>query len=118
MRKQGQLFEQFAKKYLEKRGLVPVCDNFNSRTGEIDLIMLDNKVMVFIEVKYRASTNFGGAVAAIGRNKQQKIVRTAMFYCQSNNINFEHAATRFDVVAITGSHEPFDIQWIKHAFPT
>jgi len=118
MRKQGQKFEQLAKKHLKNRGLVPVCDNFNSSGGEIDLIMLDNNVLVFIEVKFRTSSGFGGALAAVSLSKQQKIIKTAMFYCLTNNLNFEHTASRFDVVAITGSKEPFDIEWIKNAFPT
>ena len=118
MRKQGQMFEQFAKNYLENRGLVPVCDNFNSRIGEIDLIMLDNNVLVFVEVKFRSSNSFGGAIAAISASKQQKIIKTAMFYSLTKSINFEHTASRFDVVAITGASEPLDIQWIKNAFPT
>ena len=118
MRKQGQKFEQLAKLHLKNRGLVPVCDNFNSSGGEIDLIMLDNNVLVFIEVKFRTNNSFGGALAAVSLSKQQKIIKTAMFYCLTNNLNFEHTASRFDVVAITGSKEPFDIEWIKNAFPT
>lgn len=118
MRKQGQKFEQRAKNYLKNLGLVPVCDNFNTKVGEIDLIMSDNNILVFIEVKYRASASFGGAIAAISSSKQQKIIKAAMYYCLVNNINFEHVASRFDVVAITGSHEPFDIQWVKNAFPS
>ena len=118
MRDRGQKFEQLAKNHLKNRCLVPICDNFNSRVGEIDLIMSDNDVLVFIEVKYRTSNSFGGAIAAVSRTKQHKIIKTAMFYCLRNNINFEHVASRFDVVAISGSNEPFDIEWVKSAFPT
>lgn len=117
MRKQGQKFEQVAKNHLVKQGLVAVCDNFNTRVGEIDLIMSHNKALVFIEVKYRASTAYGGAIAAVSSSKQQKIIKTAMFYCQTNKINFEHVAVRFDVVAITGPDAPYEIQWVKNAFP-
>ena len=118
MRQLGQKFEQQAKKYLENSGLVPICDNFTTRVGEIDLIMSDNNTLVFIEVKYRATNNFGGALVAVSTSKQRKIIKAAMFYCLSNNINFEHVASRFDVVAITGSSEPFQIEWVKSAFPT
>ena len=117
MRAQGQKFEQMAKTHLQKRGLVPVCDNFNARVGEIDLIMSDNETLVFVEVKYRASTKFGGAIASVSATKQKKIIKTAMYYCLVNDLNFEHVAIRFDVVAITGAIAPFELQWVKNAFP-
>lgn len=117
MRAQGQKFEQMAKIHLINRGLVPVCDNFNARVGEIDLIMSDNDTLVFIEVKYRTNNSFGGALASVTATKQRKIIKTAMYYCLVNDLNFEHIAIRFDVIAITGAIAPFDIQWVKNAFP-
>ena len=117
MREQGNKFEQIAKTHLQNHGLVAICDNFSCRVGEIDLIMSDNKTLVFVEVKQRASEAFGGALAAISAAKQNRIIKSAMLYCQLNNINFEQQASRFDVVAITGSAEPLKIEWIKHAFP-
>ncbi len=117
MRAQGQKCEQIAKTYLLKQGLLEICDNFTSRVGEIDLIMLDNECIVFIEVKQRTSNNFGGAINAVTVKKQQRIIKTAMFYCQVNHINFEQLACRFDVVAMTGLNEPYQIQWVKSAFP-
>ena len=117
MRAQGQKCEQIAKTYLLKQGLLEICDNFTSRVGEIDLIMHDNEVIVFIEVKQRANDNFGGAINAISIKKQRKIIKTAMYYCQVNHINFEQQACRFDVVAITGTIEPYQIQRVKSAFP-
>jgi putative endonuclease len=117
MREQGNKFEQLAKSYLKSQGLVAICDNFSCKVGEIDLIMADNKTLIFVEVKQRANNNFGGALAAVSLAKQRRIMKTAMIYCAKQKINFEQQASRFDVVAITGSNEPFDIEWIKHAFP-
>ena len=117
MRSQGEKFEQIAKTHLIKQGLTAVCDNFNCRVGEIDLIMSDNNTLVFVEVKHRKNDNFGGSIAAVSRAKQNKIIKTSMFYCQKHNINFEQLPCRFDVVAITGLNEPFKIQWIRNAFP-
>ncbi|MDP2559623.1 YraN family protein [Psychrobium sp. 1_MG-2023] len=117
MRKQGQQYEEIAKSYLKNRGLSPICDNFNCRVGEIDLIMKDNNSLVFIEVKQRANNDFGGAISAVTPAKQRRIIKTAMVYCQSKHINFEQQACRFDVVAITGSIEPYQFQWVKNAFP-
>lgn len=117
MREQGLFFEQVAKDYLVKNGLVLYVENFNCRTGEIDLIMDDHNTLVFIEVKQRANSNFGGALAAVTAKKQQRIIKSAMYYCLTKNINFEQQACRFDVVAITGDCPPYDIQWVKNAFP-
>lgn len=117
MRSQGQKFEQLAKSYLKSYGLVAICDNFSCKVGEIDLIMTDNKSLIFIEVKQRANNQYGGALAAVSLTKQRRIIKTAMVYCAAKKINFEQQSSRFDVVAITGSHEPFDIQWLKNAFP-
>lgn len=117
MREQGNKFEQIAKSYLQNQGLVAICENFSCRVGEIDLIMSDNKTLIFIEVKQRANNVYGGGLAAVSTVKQQRIIKTAMMYCATHNINFEQQASRFDVVAITGSTESFQIEWIKHAFP-
>lgn len=117
MRERGNKFEQIAKSYLQNQGLVAICDNFSCKVGEIDLIMSDSKTLVFIEVKQRASNAYGGALAAVSKAKQGRVIKSAMFYCQQHKINFQQQATRFDVVAITGSKEPLEIAWIKHAFP-
>lgn len=118
MRKQGTIFEQIAKQYLCDNQLEFVCENFHCKMGEIDLIMRDSdNTLVFIEVKQRADNRFGGSLAAVTSTKQRRIIKTAMYYCQVKNINFEQQASRFDVVAITGATPPYEIQWLKHAFP-
>lgn len=117
MRTRGTVFEQMAKEYLQNNGLKPICENFNCKVGEIDLIMWQGNTLVFVEVKQRAGSSFGGALAAVTAKKQHRIVKSAMFYCQIQKINFEQQACRFDVVAITGGRPPYEIQWVKNAFP-
>jgi len=117
MRAQGSVFEQVAKEYLLGYKLNVVGENFNCKLGEIDLIMSHNDLLIFVEVKQRASDNFGGALAAVTAQKQRRIIKSAMFYCQKHHINFEQQACRFDVVAITGTCPPYKIQWVKNAFP-
>jgi putative endonuclease len=67
-------------------------------TGELDLVMQRRGMTVFIEVKTRSSDLFGGAAAAIGRAKQQRMVRTAAAYLTSFGL-WDHPC-RFDVVTI------------------
>jgi len=117
MRKQGSFFEQVAKEHLLSQKHTLASENFSCKMGEIDLIMNDRNTLVFVEVKQRASPSFGGPLAAVTLKKQQRIIKSAMYYCLVNNINFEQQACRFDVVAITGNNPPYEIQWVKNAFP-
>lgn len=112
----GQLTEAFAAKYLENQGLIYHEKNQHSRLGEIDLIMKDGDIIVFIEVKYRSSTNFGGAISAISSKKQQKIRKTAAFYLQQCSLNEYNTPCRFDVIALQGNINNPEITWLKNAF--
>ena len=106
----GQQAELQARTYLEKEGLQHIVSNYRCRHGEIDLIMRDQDTIIFIEVRYRKSTQFGGAAASVDFRKQQRIISTAQHYIQHQ----KHIANayRFDVIAI--SSNSFD--WIPDAF--
>ena len=103
--------EQLACDYLQSQGLQLLQRNFFSRCGEIDLIMRDNNTTVFIEVRYRKNRNYGGAAASVTFAKQQRIIKTALYYQQQNRVQ---GAMRFDVVAVEG--KAFKIEWIQSAF--
>ena len=107
---QGSNQEQRACEYLESHGLNLITQNFSCRMGEIDLIMQDKNSLVFIEVRYRANKQFGGAAASITKSKQRKIIKTALFYQQRHA---PKSNMRFDVIAIESDNE---IQWIPSAF--
>lgn len=83
--------------------------------GEIDLIMLDEGTKVFVEVKFRKSANFGGAISSVSISKQQKITKTAAIFLQQQGLNAYNTACRFDIVAIEGEVNP-EIIWLKNAF--
>ncbi|MDU2305335.1 MAG: YraN family protein [Klebsiella sp.] len=84
----GDAWENQARRWLEGQGLRFIAANARERGGEIDLIMRDGAVTVFVEVRYRRSARYG------------------------ENGSFETVDCRFDVVAFTGN----DIQWLKNAF--
>ncbi len=118
-RKIGQINEELACQYLSQQGLRYLTQNFHSRQGEIDLIMQEHDTLVFIEVKYRKNTNFGGAIAAVPYKKQQKIRQTATFYLQRHGLNAYNTPCRFDVLALQGNfdnHTTPQITWLKNAF--
>ncbi|WP_028775276.1 YraN family protein [Shewanella waksmanii] len=109
MNSQGQHAELAARKHLEQQGLCFVASNVRFRFGEIDLIMKQQKTWVFVEVKYRNSHQFGGAINALTQAQIGRIRKAASAYLQQHNIQ---APCRFDVVAI----EANNITWLKNAF--
>lgn len=99
--------------YLQAQGLRLLARNYQvpSRAGgEIDLILQESDgTAVFVEVRSRSSSDFGGAGASIGAAKQRKLVQAAQHWLQTSG----HAgACRFDAVLIDGHA----LQWLRGAF--
>ncbi len=106
--------EQLAHDYLVQHGLMCLKRNFACKAGEIDLIMQDDTTLVFVEVRYRQSQRFGGALASVTPSKQQKLIKTAHYYLQQSTSVLP--VCRFDVMALSPSKGKIDIQWIQNAF--
>ena len=113
----GQHYEALAREHLQQQGLTLLEQNYHSRFGEIDLIMFDQQVLCFIEVKFRKSNAFGGAASAIPRAKQQKIVKTAQCYISSTPA-IAQKPMRFDalILQLESSVTDINIDWIQNAF--
>lgn len=113
----GKQYENQAREYLVQRGLTLLNQNYHCRFGEIDLIMLQQGVLCFIEVKFRANMGFGGAASAIPLQKQKKIVKTALFFIAQNKRLAQHAM-RFDAFLIQrrASNQNHNVNWIQNAF--
>jgi putative endonuclease len=115
----GQHFEEKALAYLINKGLKLVTQNFSCKTGEIDLIMLDKHIIVFVEVRYRKNTSFMSAAETIHYFKQQKLSRTAGFFLNYQLSKYKlvnYTESRFDVVTLEGCAPELKITWIKNAF--
>jgi len=106
----GQSAEARAEAFLTTHGLIPVARNWRCRFGEIDLIMQDGATRVFIEVRLRSRSDFGGAAASVTLAKQKKLLAAARLYLATLKTL---PPCRFDVVALTGKDAP---DWIKNAF--
>ena len=104
--------ERRARGYLERAGLRWVASNVRFRGGEIDLIMRDVDCWVFVEVRYRRDARFGGALASITRQKQQKLLRAAALWLAARGTSFDTVNCRFDIIAITGAQ----LEWLPDAF--
>ena len=109
----GDAAERLAADYLQTQGLQWVASNFRSKRGELDLVMREGETLVIVEVRYRQSERFGGALASITRQKQARIIAATQHYVIIHRLS--QCAIRFDVVAIAGDNS---IQWIKNAFQT
>ncbi len=107
----GQSYEKKAEVFLVSEGLRLVERNFRCKVGEIDLIMQDQAVLVFVEVRFRQSTDFGGSESSISRVKQKRLIRSAQYYLQCKYSN-RPPMCRFDVVAISSEN----MNWINNAF--
>ncbi|MBN8483063.1 MAG: YraN family protein [Xanthomonadales bacterium] len=117
MRSTGARFEDLALAHLQRSGLDLVARNFTCRHGEIDLIMRDGPVVVFVEVRYRRESGFGGAVDSVGPCKRKRLIAAASLFLQARP-QFARSACRFDVLAIGGEAAHADIEWLRDAFQT
>lgn len=111
----GDAAEQAACTYLKKQGLKLLDQNYHGRFGELDLVMQDADCIVFIEVRYRKKSGFGTPAESITYQKQQKLIKTALYYLQQHP-KWQNATARFDVVGITSENAENKIEWIQNAF--
>ncbi len=116
----GQQAEDAALKYLRAAGLRLIKRNFSCKTGEIDLVMRDKsklqaQILVFVEVRYRAAQNYGGALASVTHTKRTRLTRSAQRFQQLHR-QYAQWPCRFDVVALSGTLQAPDINWIAGAF--
>lgn len=97
----GQKAEALARKHLEAKGYQFIAQNFSCKLGEIDLIMLDNQQLVFVEVKARHSNRYGYPEEFVTPSKLRKILRTAQLFMQTHT-EFPQSG-RIDIISILGS---------------
>ena len=114
----GDEAEARALAHLRRHGLELVQRNYrvargpSARAGEVDLVMRERDgTLVFVEVRSRLATTFGGAAASVSATKRQRLIHAARHYVA-------HLASvppcRFDVVAIDGDR----VNWLRAAFDT
>jgi putative endonuclease len=112
----GRRGEDAATRHLKRSGYRILARGLDSRLGELDIIAVDERTIVFVEVKTRSSTDAGHPTDAIDATKQRRMTQAALGYLKSHGLLY-HAA-RFDVVAVTwpeGVRRP-TIEHYKNAF--
>ena len=100
--------KQFARRWLEQRGLTFVAQNVRFRPGEIDLIMRDSGTWVFTEVRYRRNALWRSGCQC-HKTKQRRLLYAASCWLSQQQLSMLTCDCRFDICAITGDH----IDWLK-----
>lgn len=114
-KQKGDQGEALAAEYLKKKGHLSLTQNYKKRTGEIDLITKEAETIVFTEVKLRETTAFGTPSQAVDYKRQQRLIKTALWYLQENNL-FQNNV-RFDVVELMRQNNgEYAINHIENAF--
>jgi putative endonuclease len=114
-RRVGQEGEAAAEQYLRRIGYRIVAKNLRSSLGELDLVAEDGQVLVFVEVKARRTEEFGGAVHAVHRQKQEKLIQLASQYLARYHLT--NRLCRFDVVLLQGDEASTpQVEHIQNAF--
>lgn len=116
-RDRGRAAEHAVAEHLVAHGLEIVERNYTSAGAELDLIAREEDpqgrpVIVFVEVRSRATDRLGSPLETVDRTKQRRIIRAATAWLVSHDL-WERVDVRFDVVACIGPHQ---LQWIRDAF--
>ena len=110
----GKEGEKIAEHYLKNKGYKLVERNYRCLSGEVDLIVLDRRVVVFVEVKTRSDDRFGTPFEAVAPRKQHKMIHAAQFFLHEKGLHQREA--RFDVVGISWPAGEPVVEHIENAF--
>ena len=110
-KQKGNIGEDLACKYLVKNEYIILKRNYKNRLGEIDIIAMYKKEIIFIEVKLRTSKQFGKGIESIRFYKKKHIINTAKLFIQQNHI--ENLQIRFDAIEIFVEDEKISINHVK-----
>lgn len=112
----GDFAEDVAVKYLRKQGLSLIARNYQPSgrgMADLDIVMQDTDgTVVFIEVRLRSSSAFGGALGSISAAKQKRLIKSAQCFLMRLSVM---PSCRFDVVVFEGGTKAEPL-WMRHAF--
>ncbi len=124
--KVGKKGEELAEKYLRKKRYLFISRNYWSESGELDLIFLHYRTLVFVEVKTRRGNLFGTGREAVDYNKQRNIKNTSKEFirahCINNKVPFfifkipiylKYTKIRYDVIEVSVDDSERDKYFIK-----
>ncbi|MCX5464259.1 YraN family protein [Alcaligenes parafaecalis] len=113
--RRGDQAEQRACDHVTAQGARVLARQLGARFGEIDLVLWHQSHLVFLEVRQRSHTGYGGALASVNRDKQRRLILSAQQWLPTLSQRYFHGklpACRFDVIAIEGD----TLNWVQNAF--
>jgi putative endonuclease len=110
----GERGEDLAVRALEREGYAILARRYRVKLGEIDVIAMDGRCLVFVEVKTRRGGQCGDGADAVTWRKRRKIVAVANDYLARHRV--DAVACRFDVVTVRLDENPPRVDIIRNAF--
>jgi putative endonuclease len=110
----GRSGEEAAVAFLKKKGFRIMETNYRVAGAEVDIIALSGRILCFIEVKTRKSSDYGLPEAFVTPAKQRKIIRAAKFF-STRKANCEYLV-RFDVISIISDENGMAFDHLENAF--
>jgi putative endonuclease len=110
----GDEAEKAAAEHLLGAGCRLIARNVRYREGELDLIVQQGDMVVFVEVRLRSGPSYGGAAASVDFFKQKRLTRAAQHWLLQQ-YGQRWPSCRFDVVTVDGDGR---IEWLRDAFGT
>ncbi len=110
----GRRGEDEAARYLRGIGYRIVGRREKILRGDIDIVALDDRTVVFVEVRSRSDTSHGHPVETIGHQKQRRIADLANAYIRRHRL--QDCSVRIDVVTVTFGEEPPVVEHYQNAF--
>jgi putative endonuclease len=110
----GRRGEKKAARYCRRTGYKIVARNYSCPVGEIDLVVLDNNEIVFVEVKTQADRSFGEPEEKVNREKRNSLSRAAQYFLRETGS--EHRPCRFDVITVVRHGRRWEIQHLPDFF--
>ncbi|MEO7795461.1 MAG: YraN family protein [Thermoanaerobaculia bacterium] len=110
----GAAGEEAAEGFLRLSGYRIVARNVRTKGGELDMVALDGETLCFIEVKTRATQEFGRAIESVGPQKQRRLAKAALLFLTRNR---SQRPCRFDVLGLDRARDgSWSFTLIKNAF--
>jgi len=95
----GRRGEEEAAKYLRSHGYRIIATRERVLRGDIDIVALDGRTVVFVEVRSRSGTTHGHPAETVGYQKQRRVAQLATAYIRRHRL--EDCSVRIDVVTVT-----------------
>lgn len=109
----GKRGENLALQYMADKGYDFITQNYHFRKSEIDLIFVKDLLLIFVEVKYRSSQDFGLPEEMVSEKQKDLILEAAENYILENNWKYD---IRFDIISILAVKDQVEISHFEDAF--